>query len=138
MNITDGIYKGHYVPGSIQFGKSSKGNEQISVDLDLGEGRVVSTFLSFSEAARPYSEERLMALGWKGKGNPLDESALTNDVDVRIAHRVFEGKEQLDVQIQTGSGRVKMKEPLNEGERAAFLARLTGTAPNAGTSKVPF
>lgn len=124
-------YKAHAVPGSMQFGQSSKGNDQIAIDLLLSSGQTVTAFLSFSEAARPYSEDRLVALGWAGVGNALDEAELTREVEVDISYRDYQGKQQMAVDIVTGGGRVKMKTTLDDAQKKAFLQRLTGVQTDA-------
>ena len=134
MTIEAKRYKAHAVPGSMQFGQSSKGNDQIAIDLLLDAGQTVTAFLNFSEAARPYSEERLQALGWAGPGNELDEAELTREVDVDISYRDYQGKQQMDVNIVGAGGRVKLKSTMDASQKSAFLARLTGismAAPKA-------
>ncbi len=126
MTIPAARYDADYIPGSLQFGLSKAGNEQISVDLKLENGMVVTAFLSFSEAAKPYSEERLRALGWGGAGSALDDTTLTQRVKVDISYRLWEGKEQMDVNIVTGGGRVKMKSEMDAAQKSAFLRRLCG------------
>lgn len=124
-------YKAHAVPGSMQFGQSSKGNDQIAIDLLLEISQTVTAFLNFSEAAKPYSEERLVALGWAGVGTPLDEAELTREVEVDISYRDYQGKQQMVVDIITSGGRVKMKTTLDDAQKKAFLQRLTGVSVDA-------
>ncbi len=131
MTIQAGRYKAHAVSGSMQFGMSAKGNEQISVDLLLPTGEMVTTFLSFSDAARPYSEDRLVALGWAGIGHELDEAELNREVDVDVSYQDYQGKQQMRVDIVPGGGRVKMKTTLDEAQKKAFLQRLTGISKSA-------
>ena len=119
-------YKAHMVPGSMQFGQSAKGNDQIAIDLTLDNGQTVTAFLNFSDAAKPYSEERLVALGWAGVGHPLDEAELTREVEVDIAYREYQGKQQMDVNIVTSGGRVKLKATMDDAQKRAFMERLTG------------
>jgi len=130
-------YKAQAVQGSFQYGLSSKGNEQIAIDLLLDSGHTVTTFLNFSEASKPFSEDRLVALGWEGSGTPLEEARLCNEVEAVISYREYNGKEQMSVDILTGSGRAKLKQTMDEAQKKAFLARLTGVAPVAG-KPLPF
>ena len=126
----------------IEFGTSSNGNEQIVIDLDV-EGDVYSTILSFSDKARPYSEERLVALGWKGKGHPLDKTGLTNEVQVELKEEQYkdqtsgEMKTVTRCQILTNGGRIVMKDVMNSVQRANFLERLTGVKVARGAAKAP-
>ncbi len=131
MTIAAKRYKAHAVPGSMQFGQSSKGNDQIAIDLLLDSGETVTAFLNFSEAARPYSEERLVALGWAGAGHPLDEAELHKEVEVDIGYRDYQGKQQMDVNIVGSGGRVKLKSTMDDGQKNAFLERLTGIKKDA-------
>jgi hypothetical protein len=120
----------------MQFGQSTKGNDQIAIDLLLATGETVTAFLNFSDAARPYSEERLVALGWAGLGHPLDEAELTREVDVDIKYEEYQGKQQMRVDIVGNGGRVKLKTTMDDAQKSAFLARLTGVKP--GAAKLDF
>ncbi len=135
--IEAGRYKAKPIAGSFQYGLSKNQNEQIAVDLLLSGGQTVTAFMNFSEAARPYSEERLVALGWGGPGTAIDEALLINEVDVDISYRMYEGKEQVDVNIVTGGGKVKMKTTMEDAAKKAFLARLSGVAA-APAAKLDF
>lgn len=117
----------------IQFGKTSGGHEQMAIPLKLSSGHDVTTFLIFSEASRPYSEDRLKALGWAGPGSDLGD--LSNEVDVEISYQEWKGEQKMRVEILTGGGRVKLKETMDEAEKRNFLSRLTGVKP---TGKAPF
>ncbi len=137
MTIEAKRYKAQAVPGSMQFGQSSKGNDQIAIDLLLAPGgQTVTAFLNFSEAAKPYSEERLVALGWAGVGHELDEAELNREVEVDISYRDYQGKQQMDVNIVTSGGRVKLKTTLDDSQKKAFLQRLTGVT--VGAPKLDF
>ena len=129
-------YKAVAVAGTFQYGQSAKGNDQIAVDLRLDNGTTVTTFLSFSDGARPYSEDRLVALGWGGPGTPLDEAELNNEVDVDVAYEKYEGKDQMRVEIVRAGGRVKMKSALDETQKKAFIERISGV--RAGAPKLDF
>jgi len=134
MTIAAGKYKAkRNMDREIQFGKTSGGHEQIAVDLKLADGHDVTTFLIFSDASRPYSEDRLKALGWKGQGNDL--GALDAEVDVEISYQEYKGEQKMRVEILTNGGRVKLKETMDEAQKKNFLSRLTGTP---ATGKAPF
>ena len=134
MKLEAKTYKGTFIQGSQQIGTTKNGHPQIALDITLKTpdgDHSVTTFLTFSEAASPYSEERLVALGWAGKGNDVDFAKLTNEVDVQVSYRTWEGKEQMDVQIQTGSGRVKLKNAMDQAQEKNFLSRLAGKPAGA-------
>ncbi len=126
-----GRFKATPIPGTLQFGTSPGGHEQIGIDLKLENGVTCTAFLIFSEGAKPYSMERLQKLGWPGEGHPLNESDLTKEVEVDISYRQYNGEEKLDVSIVTDGGRVKMQSTMDDAQKQGFLTRLTGVAPNA-------
>lgn len=134
MTIAAGKYKAKRIPEmELQFGKTSGGHEQIAIAMRLSTGHDVTVFLIFSEASKPYSEERLKALGWPGPGNDL--GPLDHEVDVDVSYQEYKGEQKMKVDILTNGGRVKLKETMDEAQKRNFLSRLTGTAP---TGKAPF
>ena len=134
--MNDGRYKAKYIPGSMQMGMSRGGHEQVAVDLQTTQG-VVTCFLMFSAAAKPYSESKLIALGWGGPGTPLDDASLDKEVDVDVSHEVYEGQSKMRVDIVGSGGRAKMKTEMDPAQKASFLQRLTGVAPGAAKPKDP-
>ncbi len=131
-------YTAKYIPGTMQMGVTKNGNDQIAIDLQLTGSAVVTAFLNFSEAARPYSEDRLKKLGWPGHGHDLDDTDLVNEVEVDISYRDFDGKQQMDVNIVTDGGRVKLKSTMDDAQRKSFLKRLTGVDQSAAPPKLDF
>lgn len=124
MSLPKGFYKGRAIKGSEQYGVSKNGNDQIVIDLDLGELGQASTFLNFSDAAAPYAIERLRACGWKGD----DVTDLTgidaNEIDVQVKYETYQGKEQMKVEIATGGGKVKLENQMDDRSKRAFGARM--------------
>ena len=139
MSIPAARYKGKYIPGSLQTGFTKTDKPQISVDLQIPPG-VVTCFLVCTEAAQPYTDGKLIALGWEGKGHPLDDASLTNEVEVDVSYETYQGREKMGVDIVAGGGRAKMKKEMDAAQKADFMARLTGVAPGAAkpTDKIPF
>lgn len=127
MSIEAGTYRGRGIAGSEQYGKTSNGNDQIVIDLELESGERVSTFLVFSDKAAKYSMDRLRALGWKGN----DLTDLTgidqNEVAVEVKYEEYQGEEKMKVQIRTGSG-VVLKETLDANAKKAFGAKYKALA----------
>src|SRR5208337_1473042 len=108
-----GRFKARGIAGSQQYGEAGANKTlQIAVDLNIPDlGRSVTTFLYFSTAAKPYSIERLRALGWKGN-DIRDLSGIdANEVDVEVRSEPYEGKQQWRVEILTGPGRVVLAAP---------------------------
>ena len=132
MSIKVGKYKATFA--GMTFGTSKNGNEQIVIDLRI-EDTVMSTILSFSDAAKPYSVDRLKALGWEGEGHALDESKLTNEVDVSVAEEEYQGQKQLKVSILTNGGRIVMKDQMSSTQKNDFLKRLTRVSSANGAAK---
>lgn len=134
-NIEPGIYRARAIEGSEQYGVAKTGTEQVSVDLELVEiGAVVTAILAFSDAATPYSLDRLRALGWEGGDTFAGISK--NEVNVQIAYEEYEGKTRIKAEIQ--ASRFSFAKPMDDAQKRAFFARITGgsapkPAANAGS-----
>ncbi len=129
MSINAGRYKARGVAGSEQFGKSSTGNDQVAVTLALSEtGQRVTAFLSFSEKAKPYSMERLYALGWTPGSDESLPGIDRNEVDVDITHEMYNGKEQMKVNIVTVGGGISEENRFAPKEKKSFLQSLNREA----------
>lgn len=126
--LAAGYYKGRAVKDSAQYGYAKEGGEQISIELQLDVGQTVTTILSFSGGAIPYSIERLKALGWDGS-NELN-GIERNEVDVQIKYELKPGTndEQMRAEIKTTGGRFSFKTPMNDQQRRGFMANLANTA----------
>lgn len=143
QRIPAGYHRARGVEGSEQYGKSKQGNDQVAIDVDLLDlNERVTTFLPFTADAEPYSVDRLKALGWKG-GDTLAGIG-ENEVTAEVKYETYDGKLQMKVQIMTGGGRVVLKNPMNEPEKRAFMARLSSIAKsgakpaqNAGSGGYP-
>jgi len=126
FRIQPGIYKGRGIAGSEQYGHTSKGNPQIAIDLATNAGRL-TTFLYFSDEAAPFSIERLRALGWEGD----DLSSLVgidrHEVDVSVKYDVYQGKQQMKVEILSG-GRFVMQQQMDDQAKRQFGASFKALA----------
>jgi hypothetical protein len=123
--IEEGTYRARAVEGSEQYGQTSKGNDQIVIDLDLETGDRVSTFLFFSEKAAPHSIKRLRACGWKGNDLSDLKGIGAEEVDVRVYYEDYEGKESMKVEIATGGTVVLAdKDRYDAKGKAAFAKRF--------------
>lgn len=137
--IEAGMYKGRAVAGSEQYGSTSNGNDQIVIDLDLGEEGKVSTFLVFSDKAAPYSMQRLRACGWQGTDLSDLKGIDANEVDVEVKYEEYNGEEKMKVQIYTGNG-VVLKDQFDAKGKKAFAAKyakLAQTTPSVATNAAP-
>jgi hypothetical protein len=131
-----GMYKGFGVEGSQQFAVSGSGTDQMAIDLeiDAGDGstRLMTTFLYFSPKAIQYALERLRALGWDGRGSPLDATGISrNAVNVSVTYETYDGKERMRVEIVTGGGRVELQ-PMDPAAKRAMAARVAALMGGAG------
>lgn len=143
--IPAGTYKGRAIKGSEQHGFTSKGTEQIVIDLevtvpmagDVEEKKRLSTFMYFSDAAAPYSLERLRALGWQGD-DVMDLVGIdANEVDVSVRYEDYQGEDKMKVEILTGGGRVVVKEPMNDSQKRVFAARMKTLAKSGTPATAP-
>jgi hypothetical protein len=147
--IQAGTYKGRAVAGSAQYGHTSNGNEQIALDLSVPAlGRTLTTFLYFSDAAAPWSLERLKACGWAGD-NVTDLAGIDkNEIDIQVKYEEWNGQPKLRVEILTGSGgKVQLADQMDDKTKRAFGARMSQfmkgigskpADPKATGAKMPF
>lgn len=162
--IAAGQYKGRGIKSTVQLGETEGNNTlQVAIDVDVllvkGDTReslgTMTTFLYFSEAAAPYSFERLRALGWKGQGpDDVDSNMVIdiNEVDVRVTqaepYTAPDGTKKMGtskLEILTGGGKVVISKKLDD---ATFKARLraivsgsggsSASAPKSGGAPPPF
>lgn len=136
--IAAGVYPGRGIASSEQYGTSQKGTDQIAVDLNLSDfGERVTTFLYFSDAAAQYSIERLRAMGWEGDDLSNLAGIDRNIVNVEIKFEMYDGKEQMKVQILTGGGRVVLQNTMNDQAKRAFGARFKNLAAQSRAGSSP-
>jgi hypothetical protein len=133
MNITEGRYKAHAIKGSEQYGEAGSGTLQLAIDLEVPElGRTLTAFLYFSEAATPFSIDRLRTLGWQGDNIRDLKGIDANEVDVDVRTEVFEGQTRWRVEILTGPGRVTLTKSLDKDAFAERVAALLSGGSSKG------
>lgn len=133
--------KARAIEGSVQAGESSGGNNQLAIDLECldgpNQGMILTTFLVFSPAAKPYSLDRLKALGWKGGDTFAGISS--NEVTIDVRFELYEGEDKLKVEIMTGGGRVKLDKLMGDQQKRAFMSELNSALSTSEKSgAVPF
>lgn len=141
-----GRYKARAVKGSEQYNMLEGKAPCVAIDMKIaanGGDSFMTTFLYFSEAAAPYSYERLRALGWKGQGaaDLADLSTLDQEVEVEIVKEPYNGKETVKCNILTGQSRVTLADKVDAKVFAAKVAAMlgnSGAAPVASGAKPPF
>lgn len=128
-DVPDGQYKARGVEGSEQWGGGDKG-DQLSVELVLVDvGRIVTTIMHLSEAALPYTIDRLKLLGVPvGPDNEITTLAgiSKNEVPVMIRHEEYNGETRMKAEII--SSRFSFKKPLSPEEIRANMARINAAA----------
>ena len=132
--IPAGTYKGRGVAGSAQLGMTRNGGDQVAIDVEIPSlGRTFTTFLFFSDAAKPFSIDRLRALGWdESSDDPSFPGIDRNEVDVVVKYETYQGEEKLKVEILTGGGKVTLKDTMTDGQKRSFMASLKTAAKQAG------
>lgn len=135
---------------SLALGKSGQGSEQLAVAFTTDDERHpnVTAYLYFSDASIPFTEKKLIALGWDPSQNNwmLDElvesqSIVGNVVDLVCAEEIYNDKPTLKVKFINEKGGVAMKEKMSSHEASAFSTKLrqrlgvTGGAKKRVTSK---
>jgi hypothetical protein len=115
-----------------EFGENERTHTlEFLVMLNLPEfSRTATSPLYFSVAAKPFSLERMRALGWEGGPSKEDVTNLkgidANEVDVQVRIEEYEGKLRPKVEIMAGAGTFHSSKPLSPAEFKAKLAASTG------------
>ena len=128
-----GIFKGRYA-GHWDLDTTKNGDEVMLVDVELIEtGEVVTIKLYQSEKAKPHSDAKLIALGWKGREHGLEN--MTNEVDVVIKDEEYQGKVTRKADIMAGGMKIRPFNAMNSTQKNDFLKRLTGVSASNGVAK---
>lgn len=116
------------VLGSV-LSKSTKGNGQIVISFRNEEGETIDAYLSLTDAAYPWTEKKLITLGWDPKEYDYDFSLLNTgnlsplagvETEITVKEEVFENKTNLKVDWIGPREQVQMP----EDESTAFVAEL--------------
>ncbi len=130
-DIQAGTYTGRAVKGSEQYGEKN-GKPYMTVELTITElNRTLTTFLYFSEAAKPYAIDRLKALGCYGAANGNLDGIDANAVRVVVKYEKYQGEDQMKVDILTG-GSVRVDNPMDEKRKRSFLAEIASALKAEG------
>ena len=125
--IPAGVFRATALPESLQEGLTKTGTEQIVLKLYLEDlGETVTTFLYFSEKAAQYSVPKLKATGWDGSANY--NGVGSKECEVEIKYEMYDGKEQMRVDIKDGGGGITLDRPLQGTQKDAFRAKLAAMA----------
>lgn len=130
-SITPGKYQGRAVVEDVGFGYTAKGTEQIAIPFEITQGECTGQrytwFGTFSDAGTEWVVKTLRACGWIGD-DLSDLGMLQKEVQLVFAEEEYEGKVSLKLKWvnSLGGGKVALKEPMNDGARAAFARRMRG------------
>lgn len=128
QNRLEGTFRAVVIPETAQFGQAKNGSEQFAIDCSLPDvGETVTVILSFSGGARPYSIDKMAAMGISVGAADLEFAS--KEFSVRVFYEEWEGEERMRVDVLTS--RVKLKE-MDPAQKRGFLAELRGALPKAG------
>jgi hypothetical protein len=126
MELADGRYRARGVRAEL--GLTSKGNEQVGVELQLlGDGYEavkLSWYGYFTDASFPITIKALRALGWAGDDLSDLSGIDTNEVELVVENEEYEGKVRPKVQFINALGGLGMKEPMPEDRKKSFAAAM--------------
>ncbi len=138
--VPEGYYDAVCVPGpeKVQFGYSSKDNEQVLVTLQILNGPHagvrVPWFGYFTKDAGKRTTESLRYLGFKGSDlNDINKQPLDQKVQIDVEHNTYEEKTHARVAWinKIGSG-IKLSKPMDATQLRGFAAKL-----NARIKSIP-
>lgn len=129
-----GTFKGRYA-GHWDLDTTKNGDEVMLVDVELIEtGEVVTVKLYQSEKAKPHSDAKLAALGWRGKGHAFE--GMAEEVDVVISDETYQGVTRRKADIRAnGAMKIKPFNSMSSAQKNDFLKRLTGVSAANGAKK---
>lgn len=116
------------VLGSV-LSKSTKGNGQIVISFRNEDGDTIDAYLSLTDAAYPWTEKKLITLGWDPVEHDYNFSLLNTgnlsplagvETEITVKEEVFENKTNLKVDWIGPREQVQMP----EDESTAFVAEL--------------
>jgi hypothetical protein len=110
--------------GDAEFSKTDNGTAQVFVKAEVpGEG-LKTVILFMSDAAMPYTQEKLRAVGWSGKG-PIGPQIKGNTCELCLYEEEYQGEWKAKADFaQSGNGGLKAKNPATASEEADMLAKL--------------
>lgn len=117
------------------WGTSDNGNTQCAIDLWLPEiEKTVTTYLSFSEAAKAFSLEKLRAIGWDGSDTLPFVGIDRTEGTCEIKYESFGGKTRMKAEIKTLG---RFKHQLEGSKARSFMSDLLKNAAAIPAGPVP-
>jgi len=130
-NLDKGSFRAQAVIGTATLGVSSKGTDQVGVEIEIlegpGAGEKKTWYGYFTEATAQRTVESLKHMGWSGVWGELAETVGTKECVAVLDWETYNGVESLKVQWINAAGGVAMKQTMDAGSRAAFEARMKST-----------
>lgn len=123
-NRIEGTYRSIALPETIQFGQAKNGSGQVACDVSLEDvGEVVTVVLSFSGGAKPYSQEKLKAMGFRNQNGELKHEP--REFQTRVYYETWEGEERMRVDVLTSKVTLKtMDAPQERAFKSELLEAL--------------
>lgn len=115
---------------SWDLGMSDNGKEQIEIVFQILEGpfqgKSIHAFLYFTEGALDRTLESMRHCGWASDSLAEIDDLGNNEVEIVIEEEEYQGKWRDKVKWVNRRGRLLMKNPMSQSQKAAFAARLRG------------
>jgi hypothetical protein len=131
-----GVFKARGVAGTVKYGKSTGGFDQVGIVLRVAQGqgqsREGTCYIVLTDDTIDWALERLRCLGWKGTDIRKLDGIDQNYVDVEVSYREVEAagdatKDQLQLDILVPA-RVLMKKEMTKTELDSFADRVAKRA----------
>lgn len=130
-DIADGKYKARAT--NWELGKTKKGAEQIAITFTLTDGRAITYYGYFSDAAYEYTVKNLRACGWRGSDLSALDTLSQNEVELVCRAEEYDGKTRQRVQFINGPDGMGLKEKLSDAETRSFAARMKSKIESLGS-----
>ena len=110
--------------GDAEFSKTDTGTPQLFVKCEVPNEGIKTVILFMSDAAMPYTQEKLRNVGWSGKG-PIGPQIKGNTCDLCDYEEEYQGEWRGKTDFApSGTGGLKAKNPATATEAADMLSKL--------------
>lgn len=129
-DLVAGYWPIRAIPGSVDWGTSSKGNRQVAVAVEILDGpcagRRAVWYGSFSEKAAERTMESLAYLGWDSD-DITDMSGIGSaDAVGKFEEEEYEGNMRVRLTFINRQSGPAFKDRMTEGDLAAFAKQMKG------------
>lgn len=109
-----------------------QGKEQIAIMFEILEGMLqgksITAYLSFSDAAVDYTMEKMRNCGWDSDSLAELDSLGNNEVQIVVEDEQWQGKTRSKVKFVNKANRLTLKDAMDERAVQTFAARMRGKA----------